>query len=252
MKLKFIAAAVALVASGSSFADIHGPADGGAELFLSVWQQAGTGTGSVNRSFTFDLGVSLVAMQANQGANLYINQIVSGSSEWTAFLAAGTGALQFSVAAGDITDAPIILQTFAGSTAATATHQHLFDALDSMSGYTGANNATGTHTSQANGASFNIAGDAYYMGAAQGNATWNASTAYNSVAVGTSAIFAQMEDGSVNTVNTVYAGKMFFGQQGSNYVLQYQVQAVPEPTGIALALAGFGAVGFVARRRKSA
>ncbi len=252
MKLKIIAAAVALVASAPSFAFISGSADGNPELFLSVWQQAGTGTGSVNRSFTFDTGITMADFQANAGTNLFVNQIVSNSQEWTDFLAAGTGALQFSVATGDYTGDAILLQTFAGATAAVATHQHLFDALDSLQGYTGANNATGTHTTLANGSSFNTSGDAYYMGAGSGNATWNSSTAYNSVAVGTSAIFAQMVDGPVNTVNTVFAGKMYFGQQGSDYVLQYQVAAVPEPTGYALALAGFGIVGFVARRRKSA
>ena len=261
MKLKLIAAAVALVASGSSFATISGPYDGiantgvAAELFLTVWQQSGTGTGSVNRSFTWDTGVSMFDMQANTGVNLFVNQTVSGSNEWVAFLAAGTGALQYSVVAGDLTDGtPTILSTFAGSSIATKTNLSQDNALNLISQYTGANNPTGTHATQANGASFNISGDEFYM--TNGSNTWQGSTGNNSVAVGSSTIFGQMvKNGSnpgFNTINTIYSGKMFFGQQGSDYVLQYQVQAVPEPTGIALALAGFGIVGFVARRRKSA
>ena len=261
MKLKLIAAAVALVASAPSFAFISGPADGvanagvAAELFLTVWQQSGTSTGSVNRSFTFDTGVSMFDMQANQGTNLFVNQTVSGSAEWTAFLAAGTGTLQYSVVAGDYTDGtPTLMSTFAGTTIATKNNGQQNAALDLVQQYVGANNATGTHTTLANGASFNISGDEYYMTNASN--TWNGTTGNNSVAVGTSAIFGQMvKNGAAplnNTINSIFAGKMLFAQQGTDYVLQYQVAAVPEPTGYALALAGFGIVGFVARRRKSA
>jgi len=254
MKLKLIAAAVALVASGSSFAFISGPQDGGAEMFLTVWQQSGTGTGSANRSFTFDLGVTLVDMVANQNTNLFINTVTSGSAEWTSFLAGGTGGtLQYSVVAGDMTDAvnPILVSTFAANTIAPKSGLDVYNAMDQIQQYTGSNNATGTHGSVANGVSFNTSGFEYYMTAASN--TWNGSTGNNSNAIGTAMIFGEMVAPDLaHAVTKVYAGKMLFAQQGSDYVLQYQVQAVPEPTGIALALAGFGIVGFVARRRKSA
>ena len=263
MKLKFIAAAVALVASGSSFAFITGPNDGvdafgtPAELFLTVWQQSGT-TGAVNRSFTFDTGVTLVGMQANQHTNLFINQTISGSSEFAAFLAAGSStAFSYNVSAGDRTDSPlnVLLQTYAGTSVVPKTNLNLANALDAMQGYVGANNATGTHASgAANGWSFNTSNDEYFMSNASN--TWLGSTGVNSVAVGTSAMFGEMlqngDAGGNLTSNTVYAGKMLLAADASNnYVLQYQVQAVPEPTGIALALAGFGLVGGIARRRKS-
>ena len=263
MKLKLIAAAVALVASAPSFAFLHGPDDGGAEMFLSVWQQAGTGTGTTSRSFTLDLGVTLIDMVAHQNTNLFINTVTSGSAEWTSFLAAGTGTLQYSVVAADQTDAadPILLSTFAASTIASKTRQDMFDAQAQIAQYVGANNATGTHTTLANGASFNTSGFEYYMTAASN--TWNGTTGNNSAAIGTSMIFGQMQGTSAqNAVSQIYGGldangkfvasSMKLFQQGNVYVLQYSVQAVPEPTGIALALAGFGIVGFVARRRKSA
>ena len=49
---------------------------------------------------------------------------------------------------------------------------------------------------------------------------------------------------------SVFDGTFFFGQTAPNvYALQYQVAAVPEPTGYALALAGLGLIGFVGSRR---
>lgn len=255
MKLKMIAAAVALVASGSSFANIVGPADGGgtagAELFLSVWQQAGT-PGATNRSFTLDLGVTLDNMISNQNTNLFINRSITGSADWTSFLAAGTGTLQYSVVGADATDSPILLQTFAANTIAPKARQQVFDAMDQIQQYTSANNSTsnGTHNVPGNGQSFNTSGYEYYMTAASN--TWNTATGNNSVNIGTSMIFGQVIATSAqNGVSQIYGGKMLLAQQGSDYVLTYSVQAVPEPTGIALALAGFGIVGFVARRRRS-
>ena len=153
-----------------------------------------------------------------------------------------------------MTDAadPILLSTFAANTIAVKTRQDMFAAQDQIQQYTGANNATGTHiVPNSNGVSFNTSGFEYYMTAASN--TWNGTTGNNSAAIGQSMIFGQMVGTNApNAVSQVYAGKMFFGQQGNDYVLQYQVQAVPEPTGIALSLAGFGFIGFVARRRKSA
>jgi hypothetical protein len=47
-------------------------------------------------------------------------------------------------------------------------------------------------------------------------------------------------------------GDISFGQVGGNYVLTYAaVAAVPEASGFALALAGFGAIGFVGSRRRN-
>ena len=266
MKLKFIAAAVALLASGSSFAFITGPNDGVAafgestELFLSVWQQSATGTGTVNRSFTFDTGVSVADMQANKSTNLFINQVISGSPEWANFLAAGTAtSFQYNVSGGDKIDVvrDVLLQTYAASTIAVKNNSLLNDALDSMQFYVGAVNATGTHGTAANGVSFNTSGDEYFM--ANGSNNWHGNTGVNSVAVGTAAMFGEMKKSSDfpgnNTTNTIYAGKMLLSQSGSTYSLQYlvpaaPVAAVPEASTYAMLLGGLGAIGFMARRRK--
>lgn len=271
MKLKLIAAAVALVASGSSFAAISGPDDGVAgfaavatEMFLTVWQASGTGTGSVNRSFTYDTGVSVADMQMNKGVNLFIDQTISGSPEWASFLAAGTSmAFQYNLAGGDRIDVTrnVLLQTYAGPNDATLatsiapkTNLGLANALDAMQQYVGANNATGTHGTVANGSSFNTSGDEYFMTNNSNN--WRNTTGLNSVAIGSKAMFGQMlqsDDFPGNSVkNTIYAGQMLLSKQGSDYRLQYLAVAVPEASGYAMALAGIGFVGFVARRRKSA
>jgi len=270
MKLKLIAAAVALLASGSSFAAISGPNDGvngfdsvPTEMFLSVWQQSGTGAGTVNRSFTFDTGVSVADMQANKGVNLFINQVISGSPDWANFLAAGTStSFQYNVSGGDKIDVArnVLLQTYAASTIAVKNNGVLNDALDSMQLYVGANNATGTHGTAAsgNGVSFNTAGDEYFM--ANGSNNWHGNTGVNSVAVGTAAMFGEMKQSDFfpgnNTTNTIYAGKMLLSQAGGTYSLQYlvpeaPVAAVPEASTYAMLLGGLGAIGFMARRRKS-
>ena len=261
MKLKFIAAAVALVASGSSFAFITGPNDGVAafgeatEMFLTVWQASGTGVGTVNRSFAFDTGVSVANMQLNKSTNLYINQLISGSPEWTSFLAAGTSTVfQYNVSGGDKIDVArnVLLQTYSTPTIPFRNNGVLNDALDSMQFYVGAVNATGTHGLVANGVSFNTSGDEYFMSNNSNN--WHGNTASNSVAVGTAAMFGEMVQSDNfpgnNTLNTIYSGKMLVSQQGNDFRLQYMA-AVPEASGYAMALAGFGLVGFIARRRKS-
>ena len=262
MKLKFIAAAaVALVASGSSFAFITGPNDGVAafgeatEMFLTVWQASGTGVGTVNRSYAFDTGVSVANMQLNKNTNLYIDQLISGSPEWANFVAAGTSmAFQYNISGGDRVDVTrnVLLQTYTGTTITQKNNLLLSDALDSMQLFVGANNATGTHGLVANGVSFNTSGDEYFM--SNGSNNWHGNTGLNSVAVGTAAMFGEMLQSDAfpgnNVTNTIYAGKMLVSQQGSDYRLQYMVP-VPEASGYAMALAGIGFVGFVARRRKS-
>ena len=270
MKLKLIAAAVALLASGSSFAFISGPDDGVAngieavpsEMFMTVWQASGTGTGTVNRSFTYDMGVSVADMKANKGTDLFINKVISGSSDWTNFLAAGAStSFQYNVSGGERADVAknYLLQTYAASTVTTKTNLQLSNGLDAIQQYVGANNATGTHAAGPDGVSFNTSGDAYFM--TNNSVTWIGSTGANSVAVGTAAMFGEMyQNGAnpgTNATNSIYAGKMLLSQSGSTYSLQYQVPAgvvpvtpVPEASTYAMLLGGLGAIGFMARRRK--
>lgn len=264
MKLKYLAtAAAAMIAASPAFAVINGPDDGSAELFLTVWSAtaASGGTGNINSSYTLDLGVSLLDMIANKGVNNYINQVVSSDSLFSSFIStvntATAGAVQFNVTAatrgGLDTPTDVMLSTVAGSTMGTLYNLNLSTTLDQVLVFAGGVNSTGNHSSVANGSSVNTSGDAYFMNYL-GN-TWGASAPLNSKAIGTNATFGSYTQngyGQTPTTTSVFAGTFFFGQSAPNvYSLQYQVAAVPEPTGYALALAGLGLIGFVGARRKS-
>jgi PEP-CTERM motif len=260
LKLKYLAAAAAMAVASSAFAQAKGPADGGGEMFLNIWQVAGANGGTTSSSYTLDLQVTWSDFVANQNVNLFINKIVSDQyfTQMLTAASASLGALQFSVFGGDQqVDTPVnnLISTFAGATAKPENGGVLGTALDQIQNYTGALNATGSFVNQTGGgASYNTAGATYY-GSGAGLNTLAGASSPNSGFVGSNLIVAQFTQNGFdpNTVpnKTIFPGTFYFGQQGGNYVLQYQVAAVPEPTGIALALAGFGVVGFVGRRRKS-
>lgn len=265
MKLKYIAAAAAsMIAAAPAFADIGGPTLPGAEVFLTVWSQTGTSGGTANVSYTFDTGVTLLAMMANKGTNLFINEVVSGNSAWDTLLStSGGNGLQFAVTAaaqgqqGDVAK-DTMLSTFAGNPYARGVNNTLLSLnLTAVDVFLGAVNGTGTHggvgDTSVNGYSVNTAGDAYFM--TNESNTWSRNASNNSVAVGTNAVFGSIVGngaaaGNLVNINTATYGTFGVVQSGSSYSLQYQVAAVPEPTGYALALAGFGVIGFVGRRRR--
>ncbi len=265
MKLKYLAtAAAAMIAASPAFAVLNGPDAGGAELFLTVWSAnaASGGTGSnTNVSYTLDLGVSLLDMIANKSVNDYVNQVVSTDSTFTAFLgalnASSLAGLQFNVAAatrgGLDTPTDVMLSTVAGATMGSLNSLQLSNSLDQVLVYVGGVNSDGNHSNVANGSSTSTSGDSYFMTALSN--TWGGAAPLNSKAVGTSATFGSYTQngyGLTPTNTSVFAGTFFFGQSAPNvYSLQYQVAAVPEPTGYALALAGLGLIGFVGLRRKS-
>jgi hypothetical protein len=257
-KLKHLAAAAALVAASPAFAYLSGPDDGGGELILSVWQAAGTGTGTVSASYSLDLGVTYQQLLDNQSVNLYINQVISDTYFSQLLAVANTSLLQFSVLTGDRTDHPYpneqLLSTFAGSVALPQYNNILDSALDQVANYVGALQASGNIFAATNGSSFNTTGDAYY--ATNDLNTLTGQSSPNSGLIGTSLKVVDVVGvaGACGPLcvptKTTLPGVFTFAQSGGTYTLQYQVAAVPEPSGLALALAGFGVVGFIARRRK--
>ena len=258
-KLKYLVAAAAMVAGSSAFAFNNGPDSGGGEMFLNVWQIAGQNGGTTSSSYTLDLQVTYAQFIASKNVNLFINQIVNDTyfSQMLAAASGSLGSLQYSVFGGDRVDTPgIMISTFSGSTAKPSTGTELDSSLSQIANYTGALNATGSYINPApGGASFNTTGSAYY-GNNAGLNTLVGNSSPNSAFVGTKMTVAQFTSAGFTPppLKDVYGNglnKFFFGQQSGNYVLQYQVQAVPEPTGYALALAGFGLIGFIARRRKA-
>jgi len=266
MKLKYLAtAAAAMIAASPAFAVLKGPDDGGAELFLTVWSATAAlgGTGNINSSYTLDLGVSLLDMIANNSVNNYINVLLGSDSLFNTFISTvnttTAGALQFNVTAasrgyvGLDTPTNVLLSTVAGPTLGTVTNLQSGIALDQIALFADGVNGIGSHGTQANGSSVATSGNAYFMANQSNN--WQSSTPLNSKAVGTNAVFGSYTQngfGQSATTTSVFPGTFFFGQSTPNvYSLQYQVAAVPEPTGYALALAGLGLIGFVGARRKS-
>ena len=257
-KLKYAAAAAAMMAASSAFANILGPDDGGSELFLTVWQQAGFAGGTGSASYTLDLLTTFDQFVANKNTNLFVNQTVSDSFFSQLLGATSPAALQFSVLVGDRVDASDrLISTYSGSSAKPDNNGNLSSALDAVANFTGALNATGSYVSGPGGASFNNGGTTYYQNNASGggmNTLYGSSTP-NSGLVGTNLSVVKFDKNGTAPLNAttkeLLPGTFFFGQQSGNYVLQYQVAAVPEPSGAALALGGLGVIAFISRRRNT-
>ena len=261
MKLKYLAtAAAAMIAASPAFAIIGDPLLPNSEMFLTVWSQTGTAGGTANASYTFDTGVRVLDMLANTNTNLFINKVVSGNADWASFLTfTGGNGLNFNVTGGTAggagdTTGNVAIQTVSGASMGTTTNLTLDNSEAEISVFLGAVNSTGNHSTVANGWSFATAGDPYFMNVPRN--TWNGNLPQNSKAVGTTAVvgsYTQNGFGVSFATSKQFEGNFFFGQTTpSVYALQYQVAAVPEPTGYAMALAGLGLIGFVgSRRRKS-
>lgn len=256
MKLKHIAAAAALAAvSASSFAAITiDPATGNSELFAVIYD-------SVDQaSYTIDLGVTQDAF--NSGANL--SQALS-SANWTAFLGvANTTAntLQFGVFAADNVGTtaanPNRLWTTVDSASQTVTQGNVGTANTALFNFAGAQtnlSAHQTHSTVANGDSYDTVGNDAYAAGGYSIPTLNGGAVGWAPFVnqGSTAAFKQFtkasSSNSATAAATTFAGVWSFDQSGSNYSLNYTVSAVPDADGLALMLAGLGAMGFIARRR---
>ncbi len=147
LKLKYVAAAAALLATSTAFAAIKGPDDGGAELFLTVWEQSGFAGGTASASYTIDLLTTFNQFYANKNTNLFVNQVIN-DTYFSQMLSAAAGSptkLEFSLLVGDRTGVPDrLISTYAGSSAKPDTNGNLGIALDQVSNFTISLNATGS------------------------------------------------------------------------------------------------------------
>ena len=119
--------------------------------------------------------------------------------------------------------------------------------------------ANTTHAGPAavNGTSFDVNPNEAYFGTQFGSTFLNSAQGgwTNSVLVGTSAVFrsfvqANSTAGGVQTIKTDFAGVWNVSQSNGAWTAAYSVAAVPEADGIVMALAGFGALGFLSLRRR--
>ena len=276
MKLKLIVAALGLIASASSFATIpQVQTVGGGNLFLAVYEQ-GAANGAPDQSFTLDLGINTSQfMASNNTAQTWATLNASTNSVWANFLATSyLPALQFAVIGAKSTptstNAAVASAVFSTVTlgnessvvGATAPAQNSNSQLSSMiagtiNGYTQEVNGTGTHVTQDGGQSMNVIGsDGYFQ--TKNMAAFNNTLKFtNNNAVGSAPVeFTQLYRstvGSGKALEYVQPLMVSFAQVGNQYVLNYgssATAAVPEASGFAMGLAGFGLLGFVAVRRK--
>ncbi len=261
MKLKqIVAAALVAAASVPAMASIGAPLTGNGELFLVVWDQADA------VSYTKDLGILMDDFLANSTTD---RSFALNDAFFTAFLGvAGTtpSDLKFAVIAGDSVGTRRIYTTIDQDVTAY-NNGNITSGVAYLNNYTSNQVTTSANTNHAgavsiNGTSYDVAPNLAYFGAqfgstfqgtsntANGGAPWS-----NSVLVGTTAKFrsfsSQGTAGGTQTPQTTFDGLWSVTNVGGQYTASYSVAAVPEAEGIAMALAGFGALGFMARRRRA-
>ncbi|MGK2899632.1 MAG: hypothetical protein ACSLE9_13255 [Burkholderiaceae bacterium] len=253
MKLnQILAAALVAAASVPAMASIGLPNTGNGELFLVVWDQADA------VSYVKDLGIAMDSFDSNAALNFALDD-----ANFLGFLGVANTTvsdLKFSVIAGDSVGTKRLFSTIDNATT-------LFNngSMTSGTGYinTFANNqvtvsANTTHAGPAavNGTSYDVAPNLAYFGA-QNGATLQGNTSgwTNANLVGTDAAFRSFSSvgtaGGTQTLQTTFAGVWSVSQTAGAYSATYNVAAVPEADGILMALAGFGAIAFVGRRRLS-
>ena len=260
MKLKLIAAVVGLTLSAASQATIVGTTTvGGSDLLLNVWEQNAPG-GQPDQSFTLNLNETFSQFVANSGNSATLATLLSTDSTWTSFLASSdttdAGVLQWSVIASGskVTgNVPAILGTVAaGTDPTTAGSSGFLIGNDLNTANTQVNLTLGGLNKNLDEQVAVSPSTGYYQnydlqefnthGFANGNVIGTTANVETATYAGSTAAatMAQLQ------------GTMTFAQSGANYVLSYNVAAVPEAPGFGMALAGLAALGFLAIRRRNA
>lgn len=268
MKLKLLAAALALAAAGSANAAMDNSVSGNGSLFLGVIDL----TGQV--SAAFDLGISMDSFLP--GSTSYMSWDLSAAnygSAWTSFAtAAGVnladakyliGAMDsFGSAAGDDRYLSTSVANMALAGSQPSNSQLLQWAGVDL--FVNASNALGTHPTEANGANFATANDGNaYLSTANGfsNGKWKGSqspfVAWGDVNTALEFYSFATNSGSGLAKTTIVSYNDFaqdFYLNSATGTLTYGVLAapVPEAETWAMLLAGLGMVGMIARRRKVA
>jgi len=264
MKLKMIAAAVGLVLSAASHATIvPTTTPGGSDLLLDVWEQGAPG-GQKDQSFTLDLGMTFTQFMNNDAhSTATLATLLSTDTTWTSFLASSDttdlGALQWSVIASGSkvpTTRPAIFGT--ATVGSDPTSQGAAGFLTNNDILAANTQVAGTITNLNLAANPNeqvalTGSGAYYQDLALANFNGHGFANGNNLG-DTAAVWTASNTGAGTAAATMaqLAGTMTLTQVGANYVLSYNVAAVPEAPGFTMALAGLAALGFLAIRRRNA
>jgi hypothetical protein len=256
MKLnKILAAALVAASSASSMAAIIAPVSGNGELTLVMWD-------AVDKvSYVKDLGLTLDAFTAVSTNS--ISPYVLNDSFFASFLAIAnttTSDIRFAVVGGDNVNAGgRRIFTTIDNTVTPLTGSLNVSANNYLGNLQSAQNlpsAQGDHDTNLNGSSYAIVGDSVANRYALPNipTLQNALTGWTTGnVVGTDAQFRSFLNTTTTgtqATQTTFDGLWSVANIGGAATLSYTVAAVPEADGIAMALAGLGALGFVALRRR--
>lgn len=283
LKMKLMAAAIALAAASGAHAAITNSAAGNGELFFTVYDAGATDAADDDRAYVRDLGS--LANGANLGGTmndwsnpsttatglatypLYANKqgfgtlfSVAADANLASFLAASTDTsrLKWNIAAADSYNTDRVMTT------ATSISPEQTPILTNFRGF--AQGGIDTYLPYPNGAGIPDAGSIVLSGAGAGIAAWSNSfggrAAFNTAAglddsLGFFVLSERVASGSTTTKADVRQF-MADGTTQMNWTLAANgeltygalaVPAIPEPSEYALMLAGLGMLGFMARRR---
>ena len=251
MKLnKILAAGLIAASSASSMAAIIVPATGNSELVLLLWDS------TAKVSYVKDLGIQIDSFDPTASLSFVVND-----TYFTSFLnianAVTVDDFTFSVLGGD--------NLAAGGKRLFSTSNNPVTVL-SGSQNTNSNNfigdmtakqnigpsPKGDHSATLNGSSYAVEGEVAYVGAL-GQNLGNTNPWLSGNVIGTDSTFRSFT--SANTSGTqatqvLFDGIWSFKNTNGVYTAEYNVAAIPEGDGIAMGLAGLGALGFVALRRR--
>jgi hypothetical protein len=270
LKMKLMAAAIALVAASGANAAISNTNNG--ELFITVYDPGTLGANTDDRSYVRELGS--LANGTNLGGALNnwapgaVNPVLEANkqgfgtifslaadSNLNSFIAGtdDTSRLRWNIVAGDNVNARRLLST-ADSISTLPTFAQLRTVIDTK---------WQPYTTNANTAGIADGGSLIRTGASAGLAGWGSnfggSGFTNADVLGGSLGFFVLSE----TVNSGSSATLALTQQfkasetvamewtlANNGLLTYgAVAAIPEPSEYALMLAGLGMLGFMARRR---
>jgi hypothetical protein len=256
MKLKLIAAAALLAATGAANAAIDNGATGNGELFFTAWDGAS--------SYTFDLNTTIDAFQAALSAPTAYSQTFSLDALFSTYLStANLSNLLWNVVASDGSGARRIINTYttlpatpiAGAVARSTTTavQSFVTAVNqgiaSQGGTSSAVFAAGSngYADLSSGIKF---GDDNGDGLNFSNTGTVANNSYAN-GLGLMRLDAPPSGGNAATytpyVDGGFAVRAYFDAANGAVT----ISAVPEPETYAMLLAGLGLMGAIARRRRN-
>lgn len=259
MKLKLIAAAAVLAASGAANAVISTGASGNGDMFFSVWDGF--------NSYTRDLNITINAFEAAIAAPGLLPGTVPGSFSFgadalfTSFLStANLSTLVWNLVATDSAGPQRSIYTYStlpGTRIDSITNRLAVGSSDRFAGLV---NSEALFSSGADSAVFAAGTPAYAGQEGFGPRIFNllnfstaGSAANNSLASGLNMVRVNgAPSGNALTTYTPYLDEGFavraFLDTGSGTL---SIAAVPEPETFAMLLAGLGLMGAIARRRRN-